>query len=237
MGTPLRRGRAAAALAAVLTAFFTPCAAGADPTWPQIRDATDWSTHGVREHVDAGTVEVLRTTIADVPCFQATCLSDMRPETGLELARDVEGIVEWATNGMAEGEVLAGQGQTLEYYQLMDVPEWTMTRDRFWFLRGKTVREGGATVWVWERLVDGGDHAERHLEVVAAHPKAIEPPVNAGAWWFEPEGDSTRIRYFICSTAGGSLPVKLQTMATTATLPDTVGDFVREGRRREAARD
>jgi len=86
----------------------------------------------------------------------------------------------------------------------------------------------------WERLEQGGDHKEIYDDFFARHPKAIEVPVNVGAWMFTPSDDGTEVEYTICSVQGGNLPIKLGMQVTTTTLPDNVGDLVREARRRAA---
>ena len=53
-----------------------------------------------------------------------------------------------------------------------------------------------------------------------------------GGWEFKPEGSQTRVRYTICTDSGGSVPRGVQNMATKTTLPDTVGDLIRESLKR-----
>ena len=223
------------ALSTVLlaAAFLAPSAAFADPTWTQIRGESSWTEHATKSHDDAGTVTVLKATIDSVQCWQGTTTVDVAPEYLLEVARDIEGTPKWAaTAKVTEAKILSRSGDALEYYQLMDVPGWTMTKDRFWFVRGRTVREGTATIFTWEKLDQGGAHSAVYEEFVAEYPKAIEPPVNAGGWVFTPTGGDTEIRYFICTDAGGEVPDSLQAYATGSTMPDTVGDLVREARKR-----
>ena len=217
----------AIALAATLAG-----SAQADPTWAEIQAIDDWIDHATREHADAGDVQVLRKQMGETWCFQGRATVEVPAETLLDVALDIVGAIEWSHAGVAEAEILSRSGDVLDYYQLLDVPAWTLTKDRFWFLRGRIVRDGASMALVWERLIEGGDHAERYAEVIAAHPKAIEPPVNSGAWIFTATDGGTDVGYFVCSASGGHIPVKLGMVVTTTTLPDTIGDLVREGRKR-----
>jgi len=221
---------AVASLAATLLMSST---AHAGPTWSQIRGESSWTEHATKSHKDAGTVTVLKATIDGVQCWQGTTMVDVAPEFLLDVARDIEGTPEWAaTAKVTEARILARSGDALEYYQLMDVPAWTMTKDRFWFVRGQTRRDGDAVLFTWEKLDQGGAHSAVYEEFVAEHPKAIEPPINAGGWVFTPTGSDIEIRYYICTDAGGEVPDSLQSFATGSTMPDTVGDLVREARKR-----
>ena len=47
-----------------------------------------------------------------------------------------------------------------------------------------------------------------------------------------PKDAKTEARYYICSDAGGTLPEWLKKAAATKTLPGTISDAVREGRKR-----
>ena len=65
--------------------------------------------------------------------------------------------------------------------------------------------------------------------------------MNAAAWEqvAEREHDDTGIVQIdrgICTDAGGAIPQWLQRTTTRRTLPDTVGDLVREAKRRQADR-
>jgi hypothetical protein len=115
---------------------------------------------------------------------------------------------------------------------MVDVPGWTMTKDRFWFVRGRTILVGDTIAFAWEKLDAGGAHGAAYQQFLLDHPKAVEPPINAGGWLFTPVDDGIEIRYHICTDAGGAVPDNLQSFATSATLPDTVGDLVREARKR-----
>lgn len=202
--------------------------ATAAPTWSQVKTWTEWQSHSEKTHKDAGQVKVLKSTIDGVYCFKGEANADLDPEIMYEVAADIEGTLTWSTAGVTEAATLSSGGSTIDYYQYLNVPGWTMTKDRFWFLSGTVERSGGAVTFWWTRLEDGGPYNAKWTEVKEAHPKAIEPPVNVGAWVFTPADSGTDIEYFICTDTGGAIPESLAATATTTTLPDTVGDLVRE---------
>lgn len=208
--------------------------AQAVPTWSQISATTDWTVHTTKDHKHAGTVTVRKATVDGVQCWQGQVNVDVDPPYLLEVAMDIEGTMKWAsTANVAEADVLSKSGGTMDYYQLMDVPGWTMSKDRYWFLRGRSSTQGSTTLFSWEKLDSGGDHGDVYDQFVIDHPKAIEPPINVGGWAFTATGDGTTdIEYTICTDAGGSIPENVQSLATSSTLPDTVGDLVREARKR-----
>ncbi len=207
--------------------------AAADPTWAEIRAETSWTEHARKNHSEAGEVVVLKATIDGVGCWRADAKVDVDPSYMMEVAMDIEGTTDWATTAhVSDAKVLSRSGTVLEYYQLMDVPGWTLAKDRFWFVRGRVAAESGSTGFTWEKLDEGGAHTDAYTEFLGAHEGAIEPPINSGGWHFTPVADGTEIRYHICTDSGGQIPQSIQAMATSSTLPDTVGDLVREARKR-----
>ncbi len=227
-----RNATAAWVLATVILSW--PSVGRADPTWAEVQAIDDWSEHAVRQHDDAGSVRVLRTMLGEVYCFRAEATVELGPKELLAVALDFEGAIRWSGAGVTEAAQLSHDGLVYDYYQYLDVPDWTLTRDRVWFLRGTVIRDGAALGLRWERLEEGGDHRAIYDDFFERHPKAIEVPVNVGAWMFTPADGGTTVEYTICSVQGGNLPVKLGMQVTTTTLPDNVGDLVREARRRVA---
>ncbi|MFH1463383.1 MAG: hypothetical protein ABIO70_03255 [Pseudomonadota bacterium] len=201
------------------------------PTWPEMRTA-GWVHEATRTHAAAGTVEILSKTVAGTECFQGRAKVQLEPEIMFQVASDIEGAMRWSTAGVTDAATLLRTDTIIDYYQYLDLPGWTLSADRFWFLHGHVERAGGAVTFWWERLVDGGPYAAKWQAVKAAHPSALEPPVNVGAWVFTPVEGGTRVQYMVCSNVGGSIPTSLQNTATTHTLPDNVGDLVREATRR-----
>ena len=202
-------------------------------SWSSISSGTGWSSHTTKNHSEAGTVQVFKKELNGIPCFKGVATTDVKPETLLDVAADIPGTRKWSSAGVKEAEYLSRGTDALDYYQYLDVPGWTMASDRFWFLHGVIERNGGTIAFHWDRLDNGGAFTERLNKVKTDHPDAIEPPTNAGGWVFTPQADgNTLIEYFICTDTGGLIPAPIQNAATTKTLPDTVGDLVREGRKR-----
>ena len=213
-------------------AVATPALAGG-PTWSQIKSTTDWEHLADRSHDDAGTVKVYVATIGGLKCLKGTVKTAGSAATYLGVAKDIKGSMKWSSAGLSAAEVLGQSGNTLDYYQHLDVPGWTGASDRFWFLRGTTEESGTTKTFWWDRMGDnGGPYAARFAEVRTAHPDAVEPPVNVGGWVFTEANGSVESSYFVCSDTGGVLPKAIQYAAAKKTLPDTVGDLVREAKKR-----
>ncbi len=206
-------------------------AALAAPTHAQM-DAATWTEVTTAKHADAGTVTISKTVLQDIECFRGAAVTDVAPSKLLAVVADVESATRWSTAGVTEAKLLAKNGSTIEYYQYLDVPGWTFAADRFWFLTSTLEDTGTKAALRWSPLVAGGAHAEKYQQVKTEHPDAVEPTANVGAWLFEQKEDGTHITYQVCTLPGGSIPTSIQNAATRKTLPDTVGDAVREARRR-----
>ncbi|MBN2800601.1 MAG: hypothetical protein JXX28_15775 [Deltaproteobacteria bacterium] len=217
---------------ATVALIAASAASAAVPTWDQIQ-AASWSDYATKSHESAGKVQVLSSTIQGMECFKGMADTLVPAEVLYQVAADITGTMKWSTAGVTEAELLSTSGADIYYYQYLDVPGWTMSADRFWFLHGHTARADGKITFTWDKPSEGGPHADRYKEVRAAHPDAVEPPVNVGGWVFTPVGGSTHIDYYICTDTGGYVPRTVQSAATTRTLPDTLGDLVREGRKRQ----
>ncbi len=63
-------------------------------------------------------------------------------------------------------------------------------------------------------------------------PDAVPTRTNVGDWTFSPGTGGTKVRYRICTDAGGNVPRWAGEMAARNTLPGNVADIVREVRRR-----
>ncbi len=211
--------------------FAVPLVGHAEPTWPDMKAAT-WSTAGKASHKEVGDFELKKATVKDLECWGAEAKVGVSMDKILEVVQDVEAAKDWSTAGVTVAEKLGSSGTKVYYYQYLDVPGWTMSSDRFWFLEGDTTRSGDEVIFQWKKLADGGDYGTRYQAVKKENPSAVEPPINVGAWWLSKADGQTRIRYYICTDTGGSIPGFVQSAATKQTLPDTVGDVVREAKKR-----
>lgn len=207
-------------------------AAHAAPTHAAMESA-NWTHLTDREHDDAGTVKVYSGSVAGVSCFKATAeTSDVDGKTMLDVVSDVVGAKKWSSAGVTQAELLGRNGNTITYYQYLDVPNWTMASDRYWFLTSVIDETPGKRSLKWQKIDPSSPHAARYESFKAENSKAVEPPVNVGGWYFTDDDFGMSITYLICTDAGGSIPTAVQSAATRKTLPDTVGDAVREAKRR-----
>ncbi|MCB9778461.1 MAG: hypothetical protein H6742_07860 [Alphaproteobacteria bacterium] len=202
----------------------------AAPSWSQVKAHSAWELFKTADSDVAADVKLYQATIAGTKCFKADAtVSGIEPETMLAVAADVEGAMRWSSAGIKDAVTLKKTNTEMDYYQYLSVP---LVSDRFWFLHGTFVREGDLIGLRWEKAWDGGGpYSTTWQEVVAAHPKAVEPPVNVGAWLFKGT-DSVDVTYLVCTDAGGAIPANLQSMATKGTLPKTVDDLLKEAKRR-----
>ncbi len=218
-------------LAVLLALSLTPSSRAATPTWGEIY-SSGWTHHATRKHDVVGTVEVYAKMVAGIECYQGVTTTRYTPDQLLEVAADIEGAMQWSTAGVTDAATLKRTDTLLDYYQFLDIPGWTMASDRFWILRGTIERNAGAIIFRWDRLVDGGPYAEFYQQVRQKHPDAVEIPINVGGWVFTPKDGATQVQYYVCSHTGGSIPSAVQGVATTRTLPDNLGDIVREAAKR-----
>ena len=203
----------------------------AAPTWTQISTSSAWQEFKVASTKNAGEVRLSSATIGGTACFRGLAKAgDVAAEKLLTVATDIEGAKTWSSAGIKDAVVLKRSGEVLDYYQYLSVP---IVSDRFWFLHGTVFREAGQVGLRWEKAWErGGPYASTYEELVAANPKAVEPPVNVGGWLFKSAEAGVEISYLICTDSGGAIPENLQSMATKGTLPTTVDDLVKEARRR-----
>ena len=206
-------------------------AASTPPTWSAIQSAS-WKQIATRSHDAAGEVVVYSASIQAIPCFMGEASVAVAAEVLQSVAVDIKSAIKWSSAGVTMSETLGSGANTIDYFQYLDVPGWTLASDRFWFLHGTAENSGGTHTFRWERLIDGGSHGARFTTIKTENPGAVEPPLNVGGWEFKPVGSQTRVRYSVCSDVGGSLPQAVQSAATKKTLPDTVGDLVREAKKR-----
>lgn len=211
--------------------WFVSAAVAGAPTHLDI-DEAHWRSI-TRAHADeVGEISLLRSEVDGVDCHRGEAqVGDVSIEALLSTVTNVVGAMQWSSAGIVDAEVLDRDGDYLEYYQVLDVPDWTFASDRYWFVEAEVLRhETGEVDFRWTRLHDDAQNAAR-ARVEAAHPGAVETPVLVGGWTFAPRGEEVELSYVICSDTGGSLPRMLQNTATRRTLPTMVADLVREARR------
>lgn len=214
----------------MLTWMFSVSLAGA-PTHHDI-DAATWRDVARAKHDDVGTIQISHAELGPVDCYRGVAqVADTSIDALIDTVSEISNAPRWSSAGIVEGAILSRRGDHLEYYQVLDVPDWTLASDRYWFLQGDITRTpSGAAAFRWERLPEDQHRAVRE-RVTSTYRGAIEPPVNVGVWSFAPAGDEVEVTYIICSDTGGSMPRMIQNTATRTTMPATIADLVREARR------
>jgi len=202
----------------------------AQPTHAAAETAA-WRVTGTVDHDALPGIRLSRATVGGIECFRGEATTDVDADALLDVVIDIPAHARWSSVRLLDGRLLASGPTAISYVQVVDVPGWTMASDRYWFLQGAIERTAGRRALRWTPL-PADAYAEVRAEIDAAHPGAIEPPVNLGAWIFELGPAGTAITYYVCSDAGGSMPVALQHSATARSLPDTIGALVAEARRR-----
>lgn len=191
-----------------------------------------WELRGSAEHALLGPVEISTKDLAGVTCMVGAARVQASARTMLGVVDDIDGALSWSTAGLIDTRVLGRQGASVDYYQHLDVPDWTMAADRYWVLRREIVTgSDGAVVFRWDRFDWRSAYPDLAAELDRDHAKAVEPVPNFGAWSFLDQGDQALVRYYLC-TESGKLPGWLQKAAATKTVPDAMADVVREARKR-----
>lgn len=210
---------------------LSPAAAGAD--FDQLLAPAGWELEGTAQHDLLGEVSLSLKTIGGNKCLLGAATVQPSATSMLAVVKDIKGALGWSTAGLSASRVLAERGEVVEYYQHLDVPDWTMAHDRYWVLQGRTVRAAdGSVAFQWDRFDWRTAWPDLAQDLDVNHPKAVEPDPNFGAWSFRDGPEGTLLRYYLC-TESGNLPYWLQKAAATKTLPAAMADVVREASRRE----
>lgn len=216
----------------LLLAGLTAALADA-PSWEQL-DATDAWEQVATKSSDYGEVSIRHKRFDKLDCLEGRLLTPGDPDVMLAVAADAESALQWSSADLAAAEVIEEKPVHVDYYQYLDVPNWTLVADRYWILRGTMMREGTTRRFRWTRVPDGvGEEARK--DALARSSAAIEPPTNVGEWVFTQRNEGVDVRYRACADIGGAIPLWLQKLVAKSTLPDTVADLVRESRRRQEA--
>lgn len=191
-----------------------------------------WELRGTTQHELLGEVSISTKEIEGLTCLLGAAQVQAPARAMLGVVEDIDGALAWSRAGLVDSKLLGRQGHVLDYYQVLDVPDWTMAADRYWVLRSRTsTASDGALIFRWDRFDWRSAYPEVATRLGQAHPKAVEPDPNFGAWIFRDGADGGEVRYALC-TESGSLPGWLQKAAATKTVPDAMADVVREAQRR-----
>lgn len=195
-----------------------------------LAEPAGWVEVSRKEAKGVGEIVIRHKEIAGQDCLEGLAFAALPPDALLDAARDIVSQPSWSSWTLPASVVLSPGTERFDYYQVLDNPQ--PVADRYWFLHATVSRVGEQRIFTWE-LVDPETRYPAALASVRERfPDAVPTRVNVGDWTFTPEAGRTRIRYRICTDAGGSIPRWVGEMAATRTLPTNLADIVREVRRR-----
>ena len=189
-----------------------------------------WTEVGRERFDDVGEVVVRYKVIDGSNCLEGTAVSTASADLMLAMSADIEHQPSWSTWKLPESKRLKNVGSSFDYFQVLDNP--SPVSDRSWFLRGGVSRRGEDRMFIWDQIDGAALYPDEVSGVIARHPDVVFTTLNVGDWTFTPDGASTRVRYRICTDAGGSLPMWLGEIAARKTLPTNVADMVRAAQAR-----
>jgi len=188
---------------------------------------------------DANGVDVYKKDVpgAPVPGFKGIKIVDADPDLLFDAILDVRSHVGLSDDiPLKKSVVISKSGNTIDFWQYLDVPGWTLANDRYWFARMTFNRDVGGVdghhVQTWS-LIDATQHPSHLATATAIDEDAVLTPFNYGGWEVEPmPGGKVKLTFRTLSDPGGSLPKSAQNLATQKTLPDNLLQFEAEAKRR-----
>jgi hypothetical protein len=184
-----------------------------------------------RKAIDGvGEVVVRHKLILGQHCLEGTAYAKLPVETLLAASIDITHQGSWSTWSVPRSVKLSSGSSSFDYYQVLDNP--FPIDDRYWFLHGTVVTKGADRMFMWEAIDPATLYPDALASVKTAFPSAVMTTVNVGDWTFTPSGDQTRVRYRICTDAGGNIPDWAGQYAARTTLPTNIADLVKEVKRR-----
>ncbi len=181
---------------------------------------------------ETGPIDLRLKVIDGTQCLRGRAVVDVPIANLYDVITDVPSAKNFSSETLLESKVIGHSGASVDYYQHLDVPSWTMASDRFWVLRGAPADEGTTRAFRWQRFDWRAAYPDLAKSIDTDHSSAVEPTPNWGTWQFTPSDNGTVAVYYICTNPGGSLPEWLARRAAVQTFPDTMGDVVREAMKR-----
>lgn len=218
----------------IFSAFMAPTWAS-PPTHRSIESA-EWRHIANRHHDAAGNITVWNTEVSGTQCYKGMTTTKGDPKVMLDVVSDIVGTIQWSGAGVTEAKRLFQSKNKIDFYQFLDVPTWTMANDRQLFLTADIERKPHFIGFRWSRLHIDKSHPywDFYSGIRTKHPESIEPPVNVGGWYFSKKASNVEVSYVVCTDAGGVIPEGIQNEVTKRTLPDNLGDMLREAKKRSA---
>ena len=215
----------------MLTTLVLSLATAAEPRWDQLTTSTGWESVATKSS-DFGAVAVYHKKIDGIDCLTGVLNTDAKAETLMAVVHDVPSSLQWSSADLVYSETLGRSSGAIQFWQYINIPNWTLVADRFWVGEGRTSTVGESQKFRWNRLDATGAYPALVEKARATDSGAVEPPTNWGEWTFTPVNGQTEVIYRACADVGGRIPESVQRWIATQTLPDTIADLVREARRR-----
>ncbi len=195
-----------------------------------LSEPTGWEEVSRKQVDGVGEILIRHKQIDGTDCLEGSTSAPLSADLFLAAAADIPNQPGWSSWKVPVSVKLGTDPTRFDYYQLLDNP--SPIADRYWFLAGTVSRVGEERVFAWEWVDPAARHPAALASLTTRFPDAIMTRVNVGDWTFTPQGGTTRVRYRICTDAGGDIPRWLGELAATRTLPTNVADIVAEVRRR-----
>jgi hypothetical protein len=195
-----------------------------------LANTSGWEEVARKQVDDVGEILIRHKVIGGTDCLEGSATAAVSPDILLTISYDIPGQPGWSSWKVPVSATLKKTGSELDYYQVLDNPP--PIADRYWFLRGSYGRQGDDRVFTWELVDPVTTWPAALAEVKARFPDAVMTAVNVGDWTFSPVGGQTRIRYRICTDAGGNIPRWVGEIAAKSTLPTNIADAVKEAKKR-----
>jgi hypothetical protein len=214
-----------------LTLFATP--ALADPGFTAVQKMLDddggWAVHKLdaKEGVD-----IYKKTLngVEIPAFKGEKLVSVDPSVLFDRIIDFPSQVGLSDDiPLSHSVVLKTSGNTIDFWQYLKVPGWTLANDRYWFAKATISRDIGGVKGhhkqTWQHI-DPSAYPADLAKAKAVDEDAVMTPLNYGSWEVIPQGNgTTKLIYRVVSDPGGRLPKAAQAIATGKTLPDNLLQF------------
>ncbi len=224
----------------VLALALVASAAAADPgsaaVWRMLEEDAGWAVH----NLDAkGGVDVYKKSLAgvEISAFRGEKIVDVDSTALFEVIIDFASQVGLSDDiPLTHSVVLKQTPTTIDFWQYLDVPGWTLANDRYWFARAHIERDVGGVkghhIQRWQRI-DENLYPDALAKARAVDEDAVMTPLNYGSWEVIPQGaGKTKLIYRVVSDPGGRLPKAAQAMATGKTLPDNLLQFEAAAKKR-----
>jgi hypothetical protein len=195
-----------------------------------LEDPSGWAEIDRKKVDDVGEIVVRHKEVLGESCLEGTTTATLDADALLAAATAVEDQPRWSSWKIPAAKKLGGGATAFDYVQLLDNP--APIADRYWVLSARVSVEGADRVFRWDQVDGDARYPVEVAALKARFPEAVPTRTNVGDWTFTPSPAGTRVRYRICTDAGGNVPRWAGELAARNTLPGNLADIVREVRRR-----